>query len=127
MIRIYYNFMELEEYTEGMWRIIRGEERKKYISASAKLMMNVDKFYDAMCTAIQEWPKSCEHNFTTESMNRIAWLGHAGCCIEVGSPEDCTRAAWYWLTDEQMEEANHVAAVALSKWSMDGPQMALGL
>lgn len=125
MIRVYHNFMELEEYLGGMWRIVRGDERKRYISASAKLMMDVDRFYLAMCRALREWPMSCQHNLSAEQMNRIAWLGHAGCCIEEGSPEDCTRAGWYWLDDGQMEAANLAAAKALMLWRPSFSQLPL--
>ena len=127
MIRVYHNFMNLEEYKRGMWRITRGDERKKYIQASANLMMDVDRFYDAMHQALNEWPDSCEHNLTADSMNRIAWMGHAGCCVGVGSPEDCTRAGWYFLSDRQMEKANHAAARVLSLWTPSGAQLRLGL
>ena len=125
MIRVYHNFMALEEYKEGMWRIVRGEERKEFIRLSAELMIDAQRFYHGMCRAIERWPRSCEHNFTTESMNRIAWLGHAGCCVEHHSPEDCTRAGWYWLTDAQMTEANLMAAKALALWRNSGVQLEL--
>lgn len=119
MNRVYHNFLTLEEYTQGMWRITRGAERKQYIRKSADLMQRTGVFYSAMVEAIRVWPRSCEHNLSAESMNRIAWLGHAGCCVSEGSPEDCTRAGWYLLSDKQMEEANEAAARALSKWRPD--------
>ncbi len=115
--RIYHNFLTLEEYKQGMWRITRGEERKAFVRRSADLMKRPDDFYRAMVTAISEWPLSCEHNLSAENMNRIAWLGHAGCCVSEGSPEDCTRAGWYYLTDEQMDAANLAAAKALTTWA----------
>lgn len=115
--RVYHNFLTLEEYTQGMWRIVRGEERKRYIAASADLMLRPDDFFSAMVSAIDQWPRSCEHNLTAENMNRIAWLGHAGCCVAIGSPEDCTRAGWYYLDDDQMEAANQAAARALTRWA----------
>lgn len=125
MNREFYAYHELEEYQCGMWRIVRGEERKRFIMASADLMRDVSAFYEAMCTAVRVWPKSCAQNLTVEAMNRIAWLGHAGCCIAVRSPEDCTRAGWYYLDDKQMEEANAAAARALAQWVPNGQQLSL--
>ena len=49
-------------------------------------------------------------------MNRRAWLGHAGCCIAVDSPEDLTRLAWHTLTTEQQERADAVAEEAIATW-----------
>lgn len=117
--RIYHHFGDLEEYHSGMWRIIRGEERKKHILAAASLMVDPDLFKIHMSSALEQWPNSCEHNLTAENVNRIAWLGHAGCCIGVGSPEDCTRAGWHTLDKLQQDEANRVAAEVLTVWDND--------
>lgn len=127
MIREYFAYHELEEYQRGMWRITRGEERKSYIRAAAILMKDPELFYRFMCRAVAEWPKSCAQNLTVEAMNRIAWLGHAGCCIGVNSPEDCTRAGWYYLTDPEMDAANAAAAKALATWKPSGRQLELAV
>lgn len=117
MKRVYFRYENLEEYRAGMWRIVRGDERKRYIEQSAELMKDVGAFHAAMTRAVREWPNSCAHNLSAESMNRIAWLGHAGCCVAHHAPEDCTRAGWYYLNDAEMAMANEVAAQALSTWS----------
>ena len=99
-----------------MWRIIRGEKRKQFIDNAADLMRAPEEFKTAMLTAIKQWPKSCEANFTADGVNKIAWLGHAGCCVAVSSPEDCTRLAWHTLSKDEQDEANRVAAEALATW-----------
>lgn len=114
--RVYYHYELLEEYTHGMWRIERGVDRKAYVEEAAMLMRDPERFEAAMMRAINEWPVSCEHSLTAEDTNRIAWLGHAGCCIEVGSPEEATRAGWHTLTKPEQDEANAAAARALSEW-----------
>lgn len=116
MDRVYYRYDELEEFQQGMWRIVRGEKRKLFIKAAANLMVNTDRFYQQMLRALDEWPKSCEYNLSCENMNRIAWLGHAGCLLGVNSPEEATRAGWYLLNNEQMDAANNVAAQVLLLW-----------
>ena len=115
-IRVFHHYEDLEEYKDGMWRNVKGAERKKYIKASERLMKNIPKFKGNMSKAIKRWRKSCEHNLTVIAANRIAWLGHAGCCIGVGSPEECTRAAWYLLNDEERNNANRAALEVLMKW-----------
>ena len=79
-------------------------------------MSKPDKFKAAMRRAAHEWPRSCEHNLSAENVNRIAWLGHAGCCVGAGSPEEATRAGWHTLTPDQQNEANRVAGDVLDEW-----------
>jgi hypothetical protein len=114
--RIYHHYDKLEEYHNGMWRIVRGDERKGFIVASANLMRNSSQFKAAMLRSLEEWPNSCEHNLTADNVNRIAYLGHAGCCIGVGSPEEATRAGWHTLNKAEQDEANRVAAEVLEMW-----------
>lgn len=114
--RVYRHYEDLEEFHSGMWRIVRGEERKGFISDAATLMKDPDRFTDAMRRALVEWPKSCEVAFTADSINHIAWLGHAGCCIETASPEEATRAAWHTLGKVEQDRANEAAALVLAEW-----------
>lgn len=116
MHRKFHHYEELEEYHAGMWRIVRGDKRKQFIEAASDLMRSPDEFKLAMQEAVGAWPKSCEHNLTADAVNRIAWLGHAGCCVGVKSPEDCTRLGWHTLNDAEQKEANRVAAEVLREW-----------
>lgn len=119
--RIYHHYGDLEEYHNGMWRIVRGDDRKGFILAAADLMRDAPRFKACMMRSLEEWPNSCEHNLTAENVNRIAWLGHAGCCIGVNSPEEATRAGWHTLTKAEQDEANRVAAEVLEVWDTDTP------
>lgn len=114
--RVYYHYEELEEYHAGMWRIVRGEARKQFIVLSAELMRNAEEFCKAMQRATLEWPKSAAHNLTIEAANRLAWLGHAGCCVNHGASEEATRAAWHTLLKNEQAIANDVAATVLYRW-----------
>lgn len=114
--RIYHHYEDLEEFHAGMWKIVRGDARKSAISRAADLMRDSDAFKAAMLRATNEWPKSCEHNLTMVDGNRLAWLGHAGCCLEAGSPEEATRAAWHSLNAAEQDEANRVAEEVLLTW-----------
>lgn len=116
MTRVYHHYEALEEYRSGMWRIARGLERAGFIRASADLMRQPQAFGEAMMRALEEWPLSCEHNLTAENTNRIAWLGHAGCCVGVQSPEECTRLGWHTLSQSEQDEANRVAGEVLAEW-----------
>lgn len=114
---IYHHYEDLEEYHAGMWKIVRGKERRDYIDAASDLMRCPDEFKVAMASALDIWPVSCEMNLTSKSVNRIAWLGHAGCCIATGSPEESTRCAWHTLTKPEQDEANRVAGEVLDLWA----------
>lgn len=116
MNRAFYKFTDLEEYEWGMWAIARGELRKANMERAADLMRDPCRFTRAMMTAINDWPKSCAHNLTVDAANRIAWLGHAGCCIGAMSPEENTRCAWHTLTPRQQDVANACALLVLNRW-----------
>lgn len=117
--RIYFHYEELEEYKAGMWVRHTGETRKEFVGCAARLMRQPEKFMDAMRSVLDLWPKSCLHNLTSLDSNRIAWLGHAGCCVSTGSTEECTRVAWHTLTNDEQDEANRVAAEVLEIWDED--------
>jgi hypothetical protein len=113
--RVYHHFERWEEITAGMWRNVPVGERQAYIDNAAALMKDPQAFFLAMHKATIEWPHSCEHHLTG-TFNRQAWIGHAGCCIATGSPEDLTRLAWHTLTQSQQDAANLAADKAIAEW-----------
>jgi hypothetical protein len=117
MKRIYHRFEKCEEYANGMWRGTEAAERAGFIGAAASLMRDPPAFRDAMIRAVNEWPFSCEQNLTASSINKQAWIGHAGCCIATQTPEDLTREAWGTLTQDQQDVANRMADEALAYWA----------
>lgn len=119
MIRKFFHYKDLEEYKAGMWKIVRGEQRTKNAEKAAALMRNKQAFILAMSRALKEWPNSCQHNLTAEDTNRLAFLGHAGCCIAIGSPEENTRIGWHLLSPLEQDEANDAAQFVLDQWKRD--------
>jgi hypothetical protein len=99
-----------------MWRLVSANKQKHFIDASADLMRCPLEFKEAMQQAVEAWPYSVEHNLTCISLNRIAWLGHAGCCIAANSPEDLTRLGWHTLNQSEQDAANEAAAEVLKDW-----------
>jgi hypothetical protein len=130
MRRIYRHHSEREECApDAMWRIIGNEEREDFVAATSALMADPSAFRAAMLRVIGEWPASCEVNLTASSMNHRAWMGHAGCFLATGSPEDCTRLGWHRLNADQQVVANRMADEAIAEWrcqyAADVAQMAL--
>jgi len=111
--RVFHHYEKLEEFHAGMWKIVTGAKRKEHVANAADLMRDPVAFRENMERALVEWPVSCEANLTAESVNRIAWLGHAGCCIGAGSPEEATRCAWHTLDRGEQDAANEAAAQVL--------------
>lgn len=115
--RVYHHYTLWEDAAHGMWRRnTSGEERADYRRKAASLMTNAEAFYEAMAQVTREWKYACEANFTAWSVNRQAWIGHAGCCLATGSPEDVTREAWHLLSKEQQDAANRAADRAIAEW-----------
>ena len=115
MKRIYHHYEKWEEIQHGMWRTIRGQERQIFLFKAAELMKDTNRFYESMLSASLTWRYSCEVHLTG-GFNRQAWMGHAGCCFAVGSPEDVTREAWHTLTQEEQDKANQAADAVLAEW-----------
>lgn len=119
MRRVYHPHTEREECANGggMWKTVTGTSmRGHYVAAAAQLMANPDRFKAAMRKALREWPQSCAHNLTADSNNQRAWLGHAGCYLATGSPEECTRLGWHTLNDDQQRAANAAADDVIALW-----------
>jgi hypothetical protein len=116
MKRVYYPYNLWEEYESGMWRICSSSEKDNFAEQAAALMKETLSFKESMQSALVKWPISCKMNLSAKCMNRRAWLGHAGCCIAIGSPEEATRQGWHYLTDEEQIEANRVTDEVISEW-----------
>jgi len=116
MQRVYFPHTELEECRDGMWKVIGGQAKQANAMAAADLMRDSPAFESAMLRAFEEWPNSCQHNLTAEDTNRLAWLGHAGCFLATGSPEENTRCGWHMLSGPEQDEANAAAQRALDAW-----------
>lgn len=116
MKRVYFAHTELEECRDGMWSVVGGKAKQAFSAAAADLMRNDAAFESAMLRAFEEWPNSCQHNLTAEDTNRLAWLGHAGCFLATGSPEENTRHGWHTLTPSEQDAANATAQRVLDAW-----------
>lgn len=113
-----YPWGSLEEFfpNGGMWQIPSAHKREYFIHAAADLMANPVAFHAAMRQALTKWPNSCENAFTTPGLNHRAWIGHAGCFLATGSPEETTRLGWHELDDGEQYGANAAADDVIAEW-----------
>jgi hypothetical protein len=114
--RVYHHYSDLEEWRAGMWKVVGGKRKQANLALAADLMRNDAAFEAAMLRAFEEWPNSCDHNLTAEDTNRLAWLGHAGCFLATGSPEENTRCGWHTLNKQEQDGANAAAQRVLDAW-----------
>lgn len=121
--RVHYAWHEMEEYQPdgGMWTIPPPADRKRFIEAARDLMADPPAFQAAMQRALKEWPRSVAVALTAPGLNKRAWLGHAGCYLATGSPEETTRLGWHQLDDGEQFGANDAADSVIAEWKATQP------
>jgi len=116
MERIYHPYHLWEDWKFGMWRNVFGEERETLLKKATEFTGDAKLYGSFMLRVITEWPYACEHNLSSTSINRQAFIGHCACCLALNCPEDITRLAWHTLTQEQQNKANAQADIAIATW-----------
>lgn len=119
MKRIYHNYKKWEDFKAGMWRRVPPEDEKEMLQRAIIFTGDHVKYGLAMMRVIREWPLTCEHNLTDESINQKAFIGHCAVTLQLGIPEYITRLAWSYLTKEQQDKANERAQFAIDSWKLD--------
>lgn len=116
--RKHYAWHQLEEYRPdgGMWATPRRLMVAEYIARTSALMANPAAFADSMRRALKLWPQSVAVAMTTPGLNQRAWLGHAGCFLATGSPEETTRLGWHDLDEAEQWAANAAADTVIHEW-----------
>lgn len=116
MKKIWHPYTSWEDWQNGMWRFVGGNQRRKYLKSAIEFTGDAKLYGSFMRRVINEWPISCEHHLTDININRKAWLGHAATCLAIQCPEDITRQAWGYLTEQQQDDANAEAQNAINEW-----------
>lgn len=112
--RVWHPFENWEETGFNMWGDV--EDAKGFIEQAIAFTGDHKLYGEHMIRVTKEWPISCENALTDYSLNRKAWIGHAACALGIGCPEDITRKAWGFLTNEQQLLANTEADNAIRLW-----------
>lgn len=119
MERVWHRYETWEDYINGMYSNLEHEQKILMRESALSLMKDIKKFHLSMLRAVYEWPIASEHNLTSVSSNRRAWVGQAALAIEIGCPEDLTRLCWGELTNKERRLANRVADRVIEKWEME--------
>lgn len=114
--QVWHDVRTWEEVAHNMW----GEATDKKAALQIAIGFTSDhKLYGSyMKRVCHEWPVSCENALTDPLLNQKAWLGHAAVALAHNIPEDITREAWGYLTDEQKYLANQEAEREIRAWRL---------
>jgi ParB-like chromosome segregation protein Spo0J len=114
--RIFHTHDKWECYRAGFYASTKdGMTKEECEEAYRAFLVDLPRFEAALVRVTTEWKHSCEHYLTNRAMNRIAWLGQASACIEMGIPATF-RGGFHRLTEEQQAAANASALIALNHW-----------
>jgi hypothetical protein len=116
MKRIFHHYKKWEDYEAGFYNNCSGAEKEKKIQAVISMFSSEKLTREYMTKVIELWKYSCEHNFTNESLNKIAYLGQAACCLYNNIPNTVTMEAWSKLDKEVQERADRIAIEIIEKW-----------
>lgn len=116
MKRIYIPWDKWECYKNGLWRSLSKEDETLYLQLAIEFTGNHVKYGNSMLDVIFLWPNSMLNFLTNPSINKRAYLGHCAACLAIGSPEYVTRLAWKELTDQQRNDADHIAQQTLNEY-----------
>lgn len=117
MKRVFHTWDKWECFPAGFYENHppKGMTNEEANAAYSEFLRDGARFGEALRRVIEEWPNSCEHYLTNESMNRIAWLGQASMCIATGVPA-VFRGGFNRLTPAEQDAANALALVWLNVW-----------
>lgn len=115
--RVYHPIEQWEEIAANMWGDV--DDKKAFLQAAIDFTGDHVKYGSYMMRVVNEWTISCENALTDPALNKRAWVGHAACALAIGCPEDITREAWKYLTDEQRLLANKAATRAIREWFLN--------
>jgi len=116
MKRIYHPWELWEDHKCGFYDNCSGEIKKTMIKHVIEMFNSWELTILNMNKVVKEWPNSCEHNLTNESMNKIAYIGQAACCLYAKVPSSITMEAWSLLDKKIQERANKIAESVLETW-----------
>lgn len=116
MKQVYHRYEKWEDFLDGMWRIVPADQERSLLKAAIEFTGNAELYGSYMQKVIDQWPVACEHNLSNSSMNRLAWVGHAATSLAIKCPEYITRQAWSHLNQQQRDEANEKASLAVDMW-----------
>jgi len=117
--KIWHPYWKWECYPAGFFENApEGKSLKEGETGYRDFFETPHAFEKGIIEVFKEWPKSCEHNLTSPSLNKIAWLGQAAACITRHIPAKC-RAGFRLLDAEKQMEMNELSKKYILQWYKD--------
>ena len=114
MKQIWHNYELWECHKHGFFS--KSNTKENLHEKVVELFTNPKNTEIFMSKVVQEWKYSCEHNLTNISMNRIAWLGQAACCLYANIPSEITKQAWHMVPEDYRNQADKIAELIISEF-----------
>lgn len=115
-LRIFHPWYKWEDYRYNFYGSVLDYKKDNSLETYANLLKDLNMFEHALARIVVEWPYSCEHNLTNESMNRIAYLGQAACALLYNVPASVSMGGYNLLTPEDQKAADAMAQKYLTLW-----------
>lgn len=115
--RIYHPYWLWEDYQSGFYENVSGAEKKQMTDKVLEMFNDAEKTKECMFFVVDNWKYSCEHNLTNESLNQIAYIGQAACCVYAKVPNTITMEAWSKLSKEVQKRSDEIAKEAIQRWN----------
>lgn len=127
MKRVYHPYWRWEDYLHGFYDNCSGSLKESLIQKGIEMFNSKKLTRENMFRVVNEWKYSCEHNLTNPSMNQIAYIGQAACCIYASIPSTVTMELWNMLSKDVQQRANKDAQDALNHWISNNKNIQLCL
>lgn len=116
MERIYHPYWLWEDYKNGFFDNVSGEQKKQLQLKVIEMFENEQLTIENMNYVVDNWKYSMEHNLTNNSLNHIAYIGQSACCNYAKIPNTITMECWSMLDIKVQERANKNAISAIERW-----------
>lgn len=125
--RIYHPYNRWEDFKAGFYDNCTGEAKKEKIQKVLEMFNSAKLTRKFMELVIKEWVYSCEHNLSNNSMNKIAYLGQAACCLYGNIPCTVTMECWRLLSKEVRDRSDSIASEVIKQWETKNIQLCLNI
>ena len=117
MQRIYHPYWLWEDYQNGFYENVSGEEKQNKIQKVFEMFNSEELTIENMNYVVDNWKYSMEHNLSNPAINKIAYIGQSACCNYAGIPNSITMECWSKLSKEVQECANKNAIDSINRWN----------
>jgi len=115
-MRIYHPYWLWEDYKAGFYENCSNDEKQKHFEKIIEMFNDENLTIQNMNYVIENWKYSCEHNLTNLSLNQIAYIGQAACCVYCKAPSTVTMECWSKLSKHVQNRADQNAQDVIKKW-----------